>query len=426
MLTEKEKHGISELLGRMSPKDLSSLAQTVTSRLIVPETTADAVSAILLHTERPADLLRRRKVKKEFLFKYLHAKKVPIDPAADKSDFVNAVLQLWGSSTTVNCGFNSTITIHELDEDSLPEAPAPSRNTSYSSLVNLDYGGGGTGHHHLSQGLRHVINQKIDTESDDTENSLEMIDANADASVVPSITLTRSDSSPTTGGGASSTMLQPASNPPHPPPPATTTSNSNPASASEATEMAVSFVKWYYPLINSTLSESSNSKGADDFGPQHFWIDASAHVTLQAANNSGASEAAGVEDNGKMAAEMLRNVVMKHRVTHNPNITREGVNGVIDAHGLALVTACGTLHSGPRCCGTFHQQFGLVRDPAMGNNWKIKFTTATLVSKEGAELPRLSNAALLSLANSTSVSASTSSTSSPRDSPTNGGAMALS
>ena len=70
---------------------------------------------------------------------------------------------------------------------------------------------------------------------------------------------------------------------------------------------------------------------------------------------------------------------------------KEGVHGVIDAHGLALVTACGTLHSGQRCCGTFHQQFGLIRDPnTEGNNWKIKITNATLVSKEAvSETPQL-------------------------------------
>ena len=54
MLTEREKHGISELLLRMNSKDLASLAQTVTSRLIIPETSGEAVNAILLHTDRPA------------------------------------------------------------------------------------------------------------------------------------------------------------------------------------------------------------------------------------------------------------------------------------------------------------------------------------------------------------------------------------
>lgn len=56
-------------------------------------------------------------------------------------------------------------------------------------------------------------------------------------------------------------------------------------------------------------------------------------------------------------------------MTFNPNLTRDGVSGVIDPHGLAIVTACGTLHNTAmaRCCGTFHQQFGLIRDPGMAN-----------------------------------------------------------
>ena len=43
MLTEKEKHGIAEMLQRMETRDLDSLAATVTSRLIVPETSNEAV-----------------------------------------------------------------------------------------------------------------------------------------------------------------------------------------------------------------------------------------------------------------------------------------------------------------------------------------------------------------------------------------------
>ena len=58
MLTEREKHGISELLLRMNSKDLASLAQTVTTRLIIPETSGEAVNAILLHTDRPAGKTR--------------------------------------------------------------------------------------------------------------------------------------------------------------------------------------------------------------------------------------------------------------------------------------------------------------------------------------------------------------------------------
>ena len=119
MLTEKEKHGISELLARMSSRDLTSLAQTVTSRLIVPETHSEAVSAIILHSDKPSDLLRRRKIKKELLFKYLNAKKVGIDPTSDKSIMISHVLQLWGANNQASSGGNFPLP-HEIEEDSYP------------------------------------------------------------------------------------------------------------------------------------------------------------------------------------------------------------------------------------------------------------------------------------------------------------------
>ena len=84
MLSAAEKHGIRELLSRMSSQDLQSLAQTVTSKQLVPETKAEAVSMIILHSERAADLLKRKKIKKELMFEYLDFKNpraVPNSPA---------------------------------------------------------------------------------------------------------------------------------------------------------------------------------------------------------------------------------------------------------------------------------------------------------------------------------------------------------
>ena len=60
---------MAEMLARMPAQDLFSLAQTVTGRLILPETPGDAVGAVILHTERAEDLLRRRKVRRDFLFR---------------------------------------------------------------------------------------------------------------------------------------------------------------------------------------------------------------------------------------------------------------------------------------------------------------------------------------------------------------------
>ena len=110
----------------------------------------------------------------------------------------------------------------------------------------------------------------------------------------------------------------------------------------DAFEMACSFVRWYYPLINGCCTGSSHCDLTENFGSQHFWLDASAQVTLQSGTSK---ENSAVQDNGKMSSELLRKIVQEHSVTFNPNISKEGVHGVIDAHGLAIVVACGTLHS---------------------------------------------------------------------------------
>lgn len=101
-----------------------------------------------------ADSLRHFQVKKDFLFKYLHEKRVEgVDASSDKALLVKHVLQLWESKesgvvsllTTSNSNSSSGLLsasgsspLIVMDEDSLPEAPAPSRNTSYSSLCSLD------------------------------------------------------------------------------------------------------------------------------------------------------------------------------------------------------------------------------------------------------------------------------------------------
>ena len=156
--------------------------------------------------------------------------------------------------------------------------------------------------------------------------------------------------------------------------------------------MADSFVKWYYELLNATFLGDNG-----DFGPQHFWADASAKITLSQASYPAAAAAASakgggdavegesicVQGDGRQVCDALKHVVRKYRVTYHPD--GGGVSGCVDGQGQAVLHAAGTLlnPSDPATpvCGSFQQQFGLVRDPSLGNNWKIKFTNANLVSK---------------------------------------------
>jgi hypothetical protein len=99
------------------------------------------VSSIILHTDKASDLLKRKKVKKEFLFKYLHDKRVEsVEATSEKAVLIKQVMTLWGS---MERSLGSCLALAAACEDSLPEAPAPSRNTSYSSLCGLDLHNGG-------------------------------------------------------------------------------------------------------------------------------------------------------------------------------------------------------------------------------------------------------------------------------------------
>ena len=51
-----------------------------------------------------------------------------------------------------------------------------------------------------------------------------------------------------------------------------------------------------------------------EFGAQHFWMDANAHITLQQSQSGlAAGETTGAEDSGKLASELLKELVCKHR-----------------------------------------------------------------------------------------------------------------
>ena len=90
--------------------------------------------AIILHTDKAVDLLKRRKLKKELLFKYLHEKKVPIDGQSDKSEIVRKVLEVWGCHDEVDIFMDDDNSV-----DGPPPAPVPSRNASHTSLCSLDF-----------------------------------------------------------------------------------------------------------------------------------------------------------------------------------------------------------------------------------------------------------------------------------------------
>jgi hypothetical protein len=376
-------------------------------------------------------------MRKEFLFKYLHDKRVEgVEASSEKSSLIKNILQLWESpeasaSGAISAGGGSNLAnsltlastslppMNHLDEDSLPDAPAPSRNTSYSSLCSLDLYNNSQTH---PPNLAMILNRGYSTSSGNLQSTTTASDEAAGSN-----SLKRTESNLSFMDDSNDSMMQipyvnPSSMAPPPPGSLATISSSAPAalpltssmaapspnpfvastplngsvtpniSSQEAQAMADTFVKWYYELLNAHSS---------DFRPDHFFPDASAKICLQSNNRSQPPELIQVQNSGKEVRQRffayeicysnpilqvysaLCEIVLKYKLTYNPNLCRDGVSGSIDPHGLVIINACGTLHNASTCCGTFQQQFGLVRDPGEGNNWKIKFTNASLVSKPG-------------------------------------------
>lgn len=257
-------------------------------------------------------------MRKEFLFKYLHDKKVPIEGSADKGNVVRKVLEIWGSTDEVEMFIDD-----ENSGDGPPPAPVPSRNASHTSLCSLD----------CFPNAFTVNSLRPDSSLRRTESTLSIM--NFDES---------SNSSFTFGPGAINPAPEVSSLPFMP--------VYSPASAftqSQCQQMANDFVKWFYDLIN-TCTRSD----ATEFNSSMFWPDAAAKVNLLGVDGE-CLESFQVDQGSVEVCSMLKDVVRRHGLQFNPNLCDEGVRGRLDPHGLVIVLACGTLHNQHTVCGVFEQ-----------------------------------------------------------------------
>ncbi|KAI1899553.1 hypothetical protein AGOR_G00062970 [Albula goreensis] len=101
-LSRKEREGCTEMLSRLSNNDLLSLSDTVTNRMIAVENTKEAMEAILTYSQSAEELLRRKKVHRDVLFKYLAGMNVVMPPNSEKNQLVKRTLQLWDSEKMVS------------------------------------------------------------------------------------------------------------------------------------------------------------------------------------------------------------------------------------------------------------------------------------------------------------------------------------
>ena len=141
-------------------------------------------------------------------------------------------------------------------------------------------------------------------------------------------------------------------------------------------QLAQNFVPWFYKILNSLNTPSAISK---EWGPQHFWADAKGTVVM-VSNGQIREEFLGSE----AVSDKLQELVYKEKLVFNPNV--HGAGGEIDAYGLVRIAVGGTVHRFSDCLGIFEQSFGLIRDPQVKNNWKIKFTDLILKAQQQGQV----------------------------------------
>ncbi|XP_041662496.1 uncharacterized protein C3orf38 homolog [Cheilinus undulatus] len=118
-LTETERAGCIKILMFMSKGDLLSLSDTVTNKLIVVEDEKEATQTILSFTKNAEEFLRRKKVHRDIIFKYLVKEGVTMPPNSEKHQLVKRTLAHWSPGRGVGDGTCSRETD---DTDMLPNS----------------------------------------------------------------------------------------------------------------------------------------------------------------------------------------------------------------------------------------------------------------------------------------------------------------
>ncbi|XP_029980978.1 uncharacterized protein C3orf38 homolog [Sphaeramia orbicularis] len=94
-LSATERAGCVKILNSMTNADVISLSDTVTNKLIVVENITEAVDAILTFSKNAEEFLKRKKVQRDLIFKYLAKEGVAMPPNSEKHQLIKRTLELW-------------------------------------------------------------------------------------------------------------------------------------------------------------------------------------------------------------------------------------------------------------------------------------------------------------------------------------------
>ena len=136
-------------------------------------------------------------------------------------------------------------------------------------------------------------------------------------------------------------------------------------------------------MLNSCNPNYTGQNG-DSFTTEHFYPDCGMKLLTKTSE---------IQQEDLFGAETvhlrLRSFPCNENLLFVPNLEVGGVVGKMNAHGLVLVHVCGTVHRPSEILGLFEQRFGLVKDPSMQLNWRVKFTNLCLQAGAAVGTPQL-------------------------------------
>ncbi|KAL6088883.1 hypothetical protein STEG23_003984 [Scotinomys teguina] len=94
-LSHLETEGCCHLLGLLDNYEIMALCDTVINRLVQPVDRQDAIHAILVYSQKVEELLRRNKVHRDVIFKYLAAQGVVVPPTTEKHNRIQYAKDYW-------------------------------------------------------------------------------------------------------------------------------------------------------------------------------------------------------------------------------------------------------------------------------------------------------------------------------------------
>uniref|UniRef100_A0A8C2GJ55 Chromosome 3 open reading frame 38 n=1 Tax=Cyprinus carpio TaxID=7962 RepID=A0A8C2GJ55_CYPCA len=121
-LSMKEQSGCRKLLRLLALHDLFALKDTVTNRLIAVESTREAIEAIITYSQDAEELLKRKKVHRDVIFKYLATEGVAMPPNSDKQQLIRRTTEHW-SSGEISKREKNTVVSEDVG-DGLADLPA--------------------------------------------------------------------------------------------------------------------------------------------------------------------------------------------------------------------------------------------------------------------------------------------------------------